>query len=79
MADNQTTRQPNADNADDAYLDAKARVDKWLAEFQGNWYKPRMETAAKLMWNQQPEQVKEIVRQRKPDAAKKMDELLGGQ
>lgn len=76
MAEPTTIKQPTGENADDAFLDAKARFDVWLQEFQVNWYKPQVETAAKLMWATQPDPIKDYVRQSKPDAAKKMDELI---
>lgn len=78
MPDISAIKQPTSENADDCYLDAKARFDQWLQEFQVNWYKPQVQTAAKLMWATQPEPIKNYVRQSKPDAAKKMDELLAG-
>ena len=78
MTEQNITRQPTATNADDAFLDAKARFDQWMAEFESNWYKPQVQTAAKLLWSKQPEDVKAAVRANKPDAAKKMDDLLSG-
>jgi len=68
-------QQPTVSNADDAFLDAKSRFDAWQLEFQVNWYKPQAETMAKMLWGRQPEQVKNYIRQSKPDAAQKMDEL----
>jgi hypothetical protein len=70
------TRQPTANTADDAFLDARARIEQWQQEFQGAWFAPRIETAAKMLWSKQPEPVKNYIRQSKPEAAAKMDELL---
>lgn len=78
MTDQNISRQPTATNADDAFLDAKARFDQWMEEFQVNWYKPQVQTAAKLLWAKQPEEVKAQVRAKQPEAAKKMDDLLVG-
>jgi hypothetical protein len=78
MAEPQAIKQPTVENADDAYLEAKSRFDQWLQEFQVNWYKPQVQTAAKLMWMTQPEPIKSYVRQSSPDAAKKMDDLISG-
>jgi hypothetical protein len=76
MSDQDTIKQPTAVTADDVFLDAKARFDAWLENFQAEWYKPQVETAAKLLWKQQPDDVKEQVRTNQPAAAKKMDDLL---
>jgi hypothetical protein len=76
MADKQQRKQPTIDNADDAMLDAKARFDQWLVEFQAEWHRPQVETAAKMLWSSQPEQVRNYIRQSKPDAAKQMDSLF---
>ena len=78
MPDKQQPKQQNSENADDAWLDAKARIDQWTAEFQMKWYKPQLDTAAKLLWMKQPEQVRNYIRQSKPDAAQSMDDLVTG-
>ena len=76
MAEPQQSKQPTIENADDALLDARARFEQWMAEFQGEWYRPQVETAAKMLWGSQPEHVKNYIRQSKPDAAKQMDQLF---
>lgn len=78
MTDQSIPKQPTATNADDAYLEAKARFDAWMEEYQVNWFKPQVQTAAKLLWSKQTEQVKAQVRANQPEAAKKMDNLLAG-
>jgi len=76
MGEQQPINQPTIDNADDAYLEAKARFDDWMSQFQANWYKPQAQTAARMLWSRQPEQVKDMIRQSKPEAARKMDDLI---
>ena len=76
MPDKAQPTQRNANDADDCFLEARARVEQWQQEFIGDWFAPRMETMAKMLWSAQPDRVKNFIRQEKPDAAKKMDELL---
>lgn len=78
MANTPETHQPTSSDADDAFLDANARFQQWINEFNSAYYAPQVETAAKLVWGRQPENVKEQMRQIQPDAAKKMDDLLSG-
>lgn len=76
MIEPQQKKQPTIESADDAMLDARARFEQWQAEFQAEWNRPKAEIAAKLLWSSQPEQVKNYIRQSKPDAAKQMDSLF---
>lgn len=75
MPEQPSTMQPTSSTADDVFLEAKARFEQWQQEFESEWYKPQAETAAKMLWNSQPNQVKDYIRQKKPRAAKEMDEL----
>ncbi len=76
MPEPQQKKQPTIENADDCLLDARARFEQWQAEFQAEWHRPQVETAAKMLWSSQPEQVRNYIRQSKPDAAKQMDSLF---
>jgi len=78
MPDTPQSKQMTSLNADDAFLDAKARVEQWQQEFQSAWFKPQMDTMMKLTWMGQPDEIKNYVRQNKPEAAKKMDDLMAG-
>lgn len=79
MPDNkvQPTQRTSAD-ADDAFLDAKARFELWLKEFQSAWFKPQTDLAKKLFWNQQPESVKQQLRQSQPEGTANLDNLVSG-
>ena len=67
---------PTISNAEDAFLDANARFQAWLKEFQVAYYKPQVDTAKKLFWQQQPENVKAELRKRAPEGASQLDELI---
>ncbi len=77
MAEPLTIKQPNANDADDVFLEARARVEKWTAEFQSEWYRPQIETAAKMLWMNQPEEFRNLNRQMNPNEARQLDELVG--
>lgn len=76
MADPIVIKQPNSSDADDCFLEANARLEKWKQEFQVEWNRPQVETAAKMLWGGQPEQVRQMIRQTKPKEAQMMDELM---
>ncbi len=76
MPDPITIKQPNSSDADDSFLEAKARVDKWMVEFQQEWHRPHVETAAKMLWGSMPEQSRQLNRQTNPKEAQMMDELM---
>lgn len=76
MPDPITIKQPNSSDADDCFLEANARLEKWKQEFQVEWNRPQVETAAKMLWGGQPEQVRQMIRQTKPKEAQMMDELM---
>lgn len=78
MAEPQQAKQLTSLNADDCFLDARARIEQWQQEFQSAWFKPQIDTMAKLTWMTQPDEIKNYVRQNKPKAAKKMDDLMAG-
>jgi len=72
------SKQPTSADHDDAFLDANARFQAWMQEYQAAYYAPQVETAAKIVWAKQPEDVKVKMRQMQPEAAQKMDDLLSG-
>ena len=78
MPDNPQSKQMTSLNADDAFLDAKARLEQWQQEFQSAWFKPQMDTMMKLTWMGQPDEIKNYVRQNAPEGAKKVDNLMAG-
>lgn len=76
MPDPLTIKQPNSNDADDSFLEAKARFDKWTSEFQSEWYRPQVETAARMLWGGIPEAARQTTRQTNPKEAQMMDELM---
>ena len=76
MPDPITIKQPNSSDADDSFLEAKARFEKWTQEFQQEWHRPHVETAAKMLWSGQPEPMRQKIRQTNPKEAQMMDELM---
>lgn len=70
--------QLNSSDADDVYLDAKSRFEIWQQEFDVAWYKPQVDLAKKMLWNSQPEAVKQQLRQRVPVGTKNLDNLVIG-
>lgn len=77
MPDPLTIKQPNSNDADDVFLEARARVEKWMTEFQSEWYRPQIETAAKMLWMGQSEQMRQLNRQVNPNESRQLDELVG--
>lgn len=71
-----TIKQPNANDADDVFLEAHARIEKWKAEFQTEWYRPQTETAAKMLWGGMPEEARNLNRQVNPKESQMMDDLM---
>jgi hypothetical protein len=67
---------PNKQQAEDAFLSAKAQVERWRQDFMLEWYGPTMDTAARAMWAQQPEQVKAELRKSAPEATAYLDKLI---
>ncbi len=76
MPDPIVVKQPTSSDADDSLLEAKARFDKWTQEFQTEWHRPQVETAAKMLWGGQPEPMRQKIRQTNPKEAQMMDELM---
>lgn len=71
-------QNPNISVADDVFLDAKAQFEIWQEEFTRHWNLPVLKTATKLFWMRQPEELRQTLRARKPDAAQSLDDLVAG-
>jgi len=67
---------PDIDDAESAFLSAKAEVSQWAEEFLREWNKPKVDTVARLFWNEQPEEIKAALRVSAPAAAAYLDKLL---
>ena len=59
---------PNVNDADDAYLSAKAEVDGFFEEAIAEWYRPYAEMAILSFWSRLPEKVREQLRNLAPEA-----------
>ncbi len=66
------------ETAESVFLEARAAFEDWQEEIAAEFYQPVADTAARLLWSRQPEQVKAKLREITPDAAGKLDKLLGG-
>lgn len=62
-------------DAEDAFLEAKSQVDEWSAEFLAAWFKPYNEQTAAMLWMSLPENVKQAMLQKNPEAAGKVKEI----
>lgn len=63
----------DADVFDDAANQVMADIDEWLEQAATAFQSGSFERAADSVWNNQPEEVKEIARKEIPEAAKLLD------
>lgn len=66
-------------DAEDSYLDASARIDQWMREFEAEWYEPLGKMQLAMMMATLPDEVKAQLEAMNPEAYKNFQDLLGGE
>jgi hypothetical protein len=69
----------NIATAEDAWLDGKAFVKEWQAEFDREWFEPMANTMMQLLWAKMPPEQHLALQQANPEMYARITQMLGGQ
>ena len=64
-------------NVDDAFLEGRATFEVWREQFEKQWNLPRVRSAARFTWNNQPQEIQDAVRQQAPTQVKQLENFIG--